>query len=189
MDTYLIGLWSIFINILIKSFCSAVHSLILTSVDINESIKTIIYLLISILSAFFISWILNTTFVRNILSKIGKKTPGNDIFKDVIDYNKRTMMQVYLKDSDNVYLGAFKLKDENGPDSYITLIEYSIYQKGTNTPIRDNSKTLGLPSAVTFSLHDVECIEIIYENDSTVWKWLNNDNSSIPEAKKETESK
>lgn len=189
MDTYLIGLWSVFVNVLIKSFCSAVHSVILTNVAINESIKILIYVLTAIFSAFLITWILNTTFAKKFLLKIGKKTFYNDVFKDVIDYDKRTMMLVYLKDSDIFYSGAFKLKDENGPNSYITLIEYSIYQKGTHSLIRDNSKTLSLSSTITFCLHDVESIEIIYENDSKVWEWINKNNSSINETEKENKSK
>lgn len=179
MELYIVGIWSLFVNTLIKTTCAALHHYVWTNIDFNESVKIIIYVFIATVSAFILAWILNTKIVKLILTKIFNKTIGNDVFQDVIDYNKRTMMMIYLKDSDVYYLGAFKLKDVNGIDSYITLIEYTSYRKDTNEIVRKNSKDLGLKSSITFCLQDIERIEMFYENDSKVWELLNSDNKEI----------
>lgn len=176
MELYIVGIWSLFVNALIKTSCTALHHYIWTNIDFNESVKIIIYVLTAIVSAFILAWIMNTKIVKLVLTKIFSKTIGNDVFKDVIDYNKRTMMRIYLKDSDICYLGAFKLKDVNGSDSYITLIEYTSYKKDSNEIIQENSKKLGLKSSITFCMQDIERIEMFYENDSEVWELLNSDN-------------
>lgn len=176
MDLYVVGIWSLLINTLIKSCCTALHNKLLAHVFFSDSIKLVIYTLIAIVSSMILAGILNTKFVKCALTKIFKKTLGNDVFQDVIDYDKRTMMMIYLKDSDVKYLGAFKFKDVNGTNSYITLIEYTCYKKNSNEIVQKNSKELGLKSSITFCLQDIERIEMFYENDSKVWALLNNNN-------------
>ena len=64
------GLWSLFINVLIKSMCIAIHSVLLTSIDFNEQIKIIFYILIAILTPFFICLICNSYLIKNIADKL-----------------------------------------------------------------------------------------------------------------------
>ena len=167
------GLWSLFINVLIKSMCIAIHSVLLTSIDFNEQIKIIFYILIAILTPFFICLICNSYLIKNIMNKISKRTWDDDIFKDVIDYNKRTMMILYLKNSDIIYSGIFKLREQKGANSNICLIKYSIIKKESNVLIRKHED---IKSSVIINLQDVERVELVYEDDSEVWKWLNKDN-------------
>ena len=107
------------------------------------------------------------------MNKISKRTWDDDIFKDVIDYNKRTMMILYLKNSDIIYSGIFKLREQKGANSNICLIKYSIIKKESNVLIRKHED---IKSSVIINLQDVERVELVYEDDSEVWKWLNKDN-------------
>lgn len=173
MEMYLVVIWAVFANVFIKSFCGAIHSIILPEIDFNNNLKVILYIVTALVTSALISWLYNSTFIKKFLYKLGKKTFGNDVFKDIVDYNKRTMMMVYLKESDIMYGGIFKLKDEKGADSYITLIKYCLYEKNSNTLIRDFNKQ---KASVVINLRDVERIEIIYEDDSEVWDLLNQDN-------------
>lgn len=172
MEAYIIGLWSLFINTLIQTFYSALHSLICVGYDFNESVKITIYVISAVIFPFIIVKALNSNFVRMLLGLIGSKTVHADIFDDVIDYDKRTMMMVYLKDSDVYYMGIFKLREEKGADSNIALINYAIFNKDTDEPVQ-NLEELGLKSSIVFNLHDVERIQLIYEDDSNIWQWLN----------------
>lgn len=175
MEIYQVGLWSLFINILIKAFYSALHSVIFVNVAFNDSVKIVIYVISAAILPFIIIKILNSHFFRDILNWIGKKTINKNIFEDIIDHEKRTMMIIYPKDADVYYIGACKLREENGVDSYIALIEYAIFDKLSQEPIRD-SKELGLKASMLFNLRDIEHIELVYEDDSKVWKWLNENN-------------
>lgn len=171
MDVYILGLWSIFFNSLIRTICSALHTFIWADVDFNESIKTILYIFIAVCSSIFVVKLRDCNCIRNILVKIGKRTIHADILDDVIDYDKRTIMTVYLKDSDVYYRGIFRLRDEKGSDSYISLINYISFSRSDDEEIF-NPKDANLDASVIFNLHDVERIELFYEKNSQTWKWL-----------------
>lgn len=173
MELYIIGVWSIIINTLIKTVCKAIHSVIFVNYDFNESVKILIYVMVALIFAFSIPWFLRCDITKRCICKIAGRTLGNDVFNDIIDYEKRTIGIVYLKNSDIYYSGILRLRDEHGNNSYIVLIDYSIYNKGDNEMIRKNSKDLGLNTTVAFNMQDVERIEMFYEDDSDVWKCLN----------------
>lgn len=175
IETYLIGIWSLIVNALIKLFYSALHNFVFINYNFPEVIKHTIYVLSAIVFPFIIVKILNYDFVKRLLNKYSGKTIHKDIFEDIIDYNKRTLMVVYLKDSNVYYAGTFKVKEENGLNSYITLINYTIKDKSNNDTIID-TELLELKSSIVFNLQDVEHIQIIYEDDSKVWCWLNENN-------------
>lgn len=169
MELYLVGIWSLFINAFIKAIFTTLHKLWFVNTNFDNNHKVIIYVIAAIITAIGGAKLYNSGWIRIILSKLGKKTLGNNIFKDVIDFNKKTIMLVYLKDSDYFYSGTFKLMDEHDADSYITLIDYSIFNKGDNKLLRNNT---GYKMSIIFSLHDIEHIELLYEDDSEVWRLL-----------------
>ena len=49
MDIYIIGIWSLVISYLIQNFYSAIHIFLITDVDINESIKIVIYIITALI--------------------------------------------------------------------------------------------------------------------------------------------
>lgn len=166
-----IVLWSLIISYLFKTFYSTVHRFILIDVDMDEYLKITIYLLTAIVMAFVISKILKLKILQKILYHTNNKSINDDIFEDIIDYDKPTMMQVYLKNSSIYYVGKFIFREEKGLDSWIVLINYCSADRKKNNIVY-NPETDGLKSTVTINLHDVESIELIYEDDSEVWKRL-----------------
>lgn len=77
------------------------------------------------------------------------------------------MINIYLKSSNIYDTGRFTFREENGADSWISLVEYCSVDKQTNDPIFD-PKSGELCSLVVINFKDIERIEIIYEKDSDV---------------------
>ena len=171
LDISTVVMWSLFISTLIKTFYSAVHGVILTSYDINDYLKVLIYVITGTFLPFIIIFIKNSKLISFILFKADNKSINSDIFDDIIDYHKNTLLQIYLKNSNVMYIGTFKLREEKGLDSYIVLINYASLDKNTKEVIF-NPTDNGLQSAVAINLRDIERIELSYEHDSDAWKWL-----------------
>lgn len=168
-DISILTICSLLISFLIKSFYSALHSFILPSLKISNPIKILIYCITGVITAAFFTYIKKTRLFTKILYKVNNKSINEDIFDDIIDYDKKTMMNIYLKSSDIYYIGKFSFREEKGSDSYISLVEYCSMNKKTNEPIFDPEKGQ-LYSSVAINLRDIERIEIFYENDSMTWK-------------------
>lgn len=171
IDISILTIWSLFISILIKSFYSALHIFILPNIKIHDAIKIIIFFITGILLAIICTYIKQTKLFSKLLYKINNKSINDDIFDDIIDYDKRTMMNVFLKSSDIYYVGRFSFREENGINSWISLVEYCSIDKTTNERIFD-PEIGGLYSSVAINLKDIERIEIFYEKDSDVWEKL-----------------
>ena len=186
MELYLVGIWSLFANAFIKSVFSTVHDFWLVKIDFDEHIKVVVYVLTAVLSAFLLARVYISNFLKRILIRVGKKTLGNNVFKDVIDFDKKTMVSVYLKDSDYFYIGTFKFMDEHDGDSYIALIDYSMFNRVDNNLLRNNC---GNKMSIVFCLRDIEHIELLYEDNSDVWKLLDGSDKSQDPKEDEMEHK
>lgn len=169
MEISLTTVWSLFISILVKSFCSVVHMVIFTDIVFSDASRILIYSVIGLLLAIIITWIRNTKLLRIVLYRVNNKSINDDIFDDVIDYNKRTGMFVYLKNSPIVYIGRFLYREENGVDSYIALTDYVCLSADDGETIFDPDKS-NMLSTVVINLRDIERIQLDYERDSEVWK-------------------
>lgn len=170
-DISLITIWSLFISVLIKSFCTTIHSFVFRNVQFIDSSKIIIYSLMGVLLSFLIIWLKKSVIIQRLLYISNNKSINNDIFDDIIDYEEPTMMKICIKNSSVYYVGKFCFREEKGLDSWIALINYCYADKKTNEVIYDSCSS-GLNSIMIINLKDVERIEIIYENESKVWKRL-----------------
>lgn len=168
-DISILTIWSLFVSALIKSFYSTIHIFILSNIKISDAVKIIVYSLTGFLFAILLTQLKNTKIFNRILYKVNNKSINDDIFDDVIDYNKRTMMKIYIKSSEIYYIGRFSFREENGINSWISLVEYFCVDKKTNNKLFD-PEAGGLRSSVVINLKEVERIEIIYEKDSKVWE-------------------
>lgn len=169
IDISILTIWSLFISTLIKSFYSALHIFILSHVKFPDAIKIIIFSSTGLLFAILFTQLKKTKIFTRILYKVNNKSINDDIFDDIIDYDNRTMMNIYIKSSDVYYTGRFSFREENGINSWISLIEYFCVDKRTNKKLFDPEDG-GLCSSVAINLKEVERIEIIYEKNSEVWK-------------------
>lgn len=173
-ELYLVGIWSLFANAFIKSVFSIVHKFYLVEINFDEHLKILIYVISSVMLAFILARVYNGKILKRILIKVGKKTLGNNVFKDVIDFDMRTIMSVYLKDSDYFYIGTFKYMDEHEGDSYISLVDYFVCNRADNSLLRNSCSN---KMSIVFCLRDVEHIELLYEDNSDVWKLLGDGNT------------
>lgn len=117
------------------------------------------------------TYLKNTKFLRLVLYCINNKSVNDDIFDDIIDYDKRTMMNIYIKSSNVCYVGRFAFREENGINSWIVLAEYYSMNRDTGDTILDLEEA-GMLTSVAIKIKDIERIELIYEKDSEVWKRL-----------------
>lgn len=110
VDLSLMTLWSLFISILVKSFYSVLHTLILPAIKIPDSVKILVFTLTGLLLAILYTYLQKTKFFTRLLYRINNKSINDDIFDDIIDYKKKTMLQIYLKNSNVLYIGTFKIR-------------------------------------------------------------------------------
>lgn len=169
MNISLITIWSLFISILVKSACSIAHTFIFVNVKFSDSAKILSYSSIGLCLSVIITLFRNTKPLRTILYKVNNKSVNDDIFDDVIDYNKRTNMMVYLRNSPLLYIGRFLYREEKGIDSYIALIDYACLSTKDGQVIFDPDKS-DMLSTVVINLKDIERIQLQYDKDSAVWE-------------------
>ena len=174
LDVYIYVLWGLFVNYIIINMYALCHVFILSKYDISEPVKILTYSFTAMITPFFITELTKKPSFRNFLSKYVHKTVNSDLLDDVIDFNKRTIITAYLKNSDVYYRGILFAKDEHGNDSYISLIKYAVYDRNDNEVILDMSKD-DVNSSVLINLRDTESVELYYEDDSDVWKWMTKD--------------
>lgn len=171
-DISFMTIWSIFISILIQSFYSVLHLFVLNNIPINTPIKVIVYSLTGLILAIIITKAKKSELLSSLIYKINNKSINDDIFTNIIDYDKKTMMKIYIKSSDVYYIGRFSFIEENGYYSWISLIDYYCVDKKRNKKTFDPQAD-ELLSSVTINLSSIERIELMYEPDSTTWTNLN----------------
>lgn len=168
-DLSIVVIWSLIISLLVKSFYSTIHLFIFKDVDIAIPIKIILYSITGVVLAFVFIFIKKSKLLSSFLYKISNKSINDDIFKDVIDYSEKTVMNIYIKSSDIYYSGEFLYREEKENSSWIALVHYIRCNKETcgvlSNPDKDN-----LHSFILINLKDVECVELFYGENSNVWK-------------------
>ena len=167
LDVSLITIWSLFITSLLKAFYSIICSLSDQSILSVNSVQIVICVLVGAMLPILLKCIYMNKIYRKARLKIFNKTIHENIFDDVIDYNKKTMAKVYIKDLDVFYVGTFSLIEEKGNDSYISLIDYALLKNDTFKEVYR-----GETSSVVFNLNDIDRIEFTYEDDSKIWESL-----------------
>ena len=129
-----------------------------------------------IIIPFGIDSILKTKFISKLLADYFKITLNNNILKDIINKNEVVMMKIYLKSSDsNYYIGKYVIRENNGSDLYIGLIDYSFIDINNQEILLESTDNI-LNSLILFKFSDIEKIEILYEENSATWNTLFKDN-------------
>lgn len=116
-------------------------------------------------------------YFKKLLKKTVHKTLNTDILDDLIDYANPMIMRVYLKSSEFLYIGRFLMREESKTSPYISLIDYGVLNKYTLETIYDSMENEELSTAV-IKLDDIERIEFIYQDNSSLWKDIHPWNSS-----------
>lgn len=166
-----VTLWSLFTSFIIKNTFSLIHQFILCDFSFSSYFKIMVYIITGATTPFLIQKLTRLRILRNLIYNTNYKSIHDDIFNDIIDYDEPTMMQVYLKTSDIYYIGKFCFREEKGLDSWLVLINYITVDKKNDELLFDPQKS-NTKTTVAINLHDIERIELIYEDNSKVWKYL-----------------
>lgn len=87
------------------------------------------------------------------------KTPHNDIWHDVLDFDRGSNLKIYFKDSGIGLIGHHKVHEENGDDSWFAISAPIKFDINTDEIIDDrnmNNENI----IVTFKLRDVKQIVV-----------------------------
>ena len=170
-DVSILIVSSLFLSYTISIFYTVVHDIILSDYDFSEAFKSLIYISSGLIFSLIIIFLQNTKAFKKMLRKLNHKALHDDIFDNILDYSNKMILQVYMKNSPVLYIGTFKVREEKGIDSYISLIEYVSIDSKTKETIFSPEED-GLNSSVIINLRDIERIEVIYGKDSKHWNYL-----------------
>lgn len=152
-DKSIILLMSCVISYIVLSLITLFYSN--DNILIISAISIIVNTVVAILSSFtYKSQIFNS-----ILIKVFHKTVHDDIWHDVFDFENGSNLKVYFKDKEYYVIGAYRISEDKGNDSWFAISGYGKYNKETNEPIEDdfiNDNSV----IMTFKLSDVEHIEV-----------------------------
>lgn len=159
-DISIIILWSLFVSYITNILAG------LTPIE-NSSILSIISILIAVILSIVAIFICKSNIFAKILKAVNNKTINDDIFNDIIDYKKRTIMCIYLKNSDKFYCGTYCMREEKGLESWIVLVDYGV---SDDNGIVFDSTSVSQHYSMAVNERDIERIELVYEDDSETWK-------------------
>lgn len=113
----------------------------------------------SIILSIIISKIFSWKLFKKFMVKSFHKTPNDEIWKDIFDFDVGSNIKVYFKNQNYYAIGHYKLHEENGEKSWFAISAYGRYNVTTDEPIgnthHDNTNII-----MTFRLDDVEHIEV-----------------------------
>ena len=161
-DISIIILWSLFISYITNILAG------LTPIK-NSSILSIISILIATGLSIAAIFICKSNIFAKFLKSVNNKTINDDIFNDIIDYKKRTIMCIYLKNSDKFYCGTYCVREEKGLESWIVLVDYNI---SNDDGVIFDSASVSHHYSMAVNERDIERIELVYEDDSETWKQM-----------------
>lgn len=118
-----------------------------------------ISIIVNVIMALIFSCVYKSDVFNSFLLKRFNKTASDDIWHDVFDFKHGSNIKVYFKDKDYYVIGAYRLNEDKGNDSWFAISGYQKYNRFTNEEIEhgflDDENVI-----MTFKLSDVEHIEI-----------------------------
>ena len=173
-------LCSLVVSYLTQILFRWIHLILFKTVNFDEYVKTTIYILFCIFFALVCAKLKNSKFVLKFIRYFHGKSINSNVMDDLVDYSNGTKARVYIKNTDICYLGQICYVEEKGSDSYISLIHYVVGLVDNHskpyklTKLYDLKRDIGVNTIAIFSLRDIDRIELIYEDNSKVWKRFNN---------------
>jgi hypothetical protein len=171
MEFSSVAIWGLFISAIIKIIYQAGHSLFPTGITFNEATKSLIYTVTGAALAFAIVYLLRIRRVSEMLAKISNKSINDDIWGDITSHNESTILKIYLKESDILYIGTIATREEKGLDSWVVITNYIRANK--NNELQYCPKTQNENSMVAVNMRDIERVELVYQDNSKIWEWYN----------------
>ena len=130
---------------------------------------TAFHIVLAVITALCISKLYESKLFNKFVSKVNYKSLHTQIWRDIIDYDLGTHVNVYLKDKDVVYTGSIIEHEENGNDSWIALSNY-IRTNPVSKEICYDSTAYDLKTIAVVSLRDIDSIELFYDDDTKLFE-------------------
>jgi hypothetical protein len=118
---------------------------------------SVISIILGVALSLLFSWVFGTKQFKNILVDTFNKSPHDDIWDNIIDFQNGSNIKVYLKDRDYYIIGHFKNVEEHGKDSWIAFKKHIILNRKDNIVIEDNS---GRDAYIAIKVEDIEYVEV-----------------------------
>lgn len=117
----------------------------------------ILSVLLSCILGILTSRLFVSKWFKSLLIKTFYKSPHNDMWRNVLSFDKGTNLKVYLKDKSYYIIGHYHSHEEKGNDSWFCLSSHIKYDKDNNEIVNyEEDKN----AYITFLVRDVETIEI-----------------------------
>ena len=101
----------------------------------------------------------STKMLKKILVKLFHKTPHNDIWHDVLDFDEGSNLKIYFKDSNIGIIGHHKVHEENGDNSWFAISAPIKFNTETDEVVDDRNSN-NEDFVIIFRLNDVRQMEI-----------------------------
>lgn len=147
--------YSVVISYILKAVAMSLHTVILKNVTVILGMKILVLIGMAIVLALILVMVVESKSFSILLEKINHKSPNDDIWKDVIDYDGTT---VVITCEDAIYTGILTAHEEKGIDSWFILEDYSIEENGVSI---DTSHSK-YPTKLAVNLKTVKRIELYY---------------------------
>lgn len=137
----------------VKTKCNLGENAILN----NTLCISFIAMLIGSLFSFLTAVVLDTRIFSKAMVGFFHRTPKDNIWEDVVDFEKGSTVKIYLRDKDFYFYGGFGVIEENKENPYIAISETRMvdYESGE---IIDR---LNYGDFTVIKLSDIEYIEVI----------------------------
>lgn len=120
------------ISYLLLSFVSLLRIKYFQELPDTPIINSVLSVIIGVLFTIILAVIYNNKYFKIITVTLFHKTPHNDIWRDVLDFEKGSNLKIYLKDKDYYIIGKHFNHEENGNDSWLALKSFAKIDKITN---------------------------------------------------------
>lgn len=183
LQYFIPGYWFIFIftfctkkklskNIILILSCTISYLLISCLEIVRISTKIIkipdttlinsgIAIILATLLAIVVSCVVSCKTYSSMLVKLFHKTPNDNIWMDLLDFNSGSNLKIYLKNENYYVIGHHKNQEENRDDSWLAVSAFAKFDKTTNELCENEPSFLDnedVTYVVRFS--DIEHIEI-----------------------------
>lgn len=120
------------ISYLLLSFISLLRIKYFHILPDTPIINSILSVFIGVFLTIILAVVYNNKYFKTITVKLFHKTPHNDIWRDVLDFENGLNLKIYLKDKDYYIIGHHFNHEENGDESWLALKGFVKIDKNTN---------------------------------------------------------
>ena len=153
------NIFAVVLSLLIRLCCSVFPALRGSLEAVQPYSVCALYCLVGLLLALLLSLGYRSKRLGDAFASLFIKSLHDDMWADIIDFRRGTMLHVVLKNGNRVF-GGFHAIEEKGNDSWITLDSYYVEDKDGKELARADKRGSG--ALFVFRANDIERFEVEY---------------------------